>query len=204
MRIYIDMVSSEPPQHRGKDRTAPPWRPHAVRIAAAVEEESGNAIGGVLIATLTPAGSWRCDLEWIGRYMGNSDGLVGTTPASIVAASPWLFDPDAIFVGHNAPFHRMVLDGLIQDAGGPPGERDWFDTMREAEPVCCLPARGRSGTKAPSLAEAYGFFTGSGMAPAASLPAREAALGQLNAVRAVYWGIRRWGMPEPIPMPGAP
>lgn len=204
-RIYLDMVSSEPPQHRGKDKAAPPWRPHGVRIAAAVEHDTGRTIEAVLIGFVTPAASWRMDDHWIARYRGVLDSSTpGAAPASIIAGAPWLLDTAATFVGHNAPFHRDVLDGLIADAGGPPGQRDWFCTMREATDICRIPPGKSGGSKPPNIREAYRFFTAAELVPAGELPAREAALQQLNAIRTVYWGIRRWGIPDLIPMPDGP
>jgi hypothetical protein len=204
MRVYVDMVSSEPPQHRGKDRTAPPWRPHGVRIAAAVERDADNTISDVLLAYIPAGPSWRFDTTWVGKYLGSPNDLDRRTPGSIVDESPWLFGPYSVFIGHVASFHRDVLTGLVEDAGGPPGEREWFDTARGAEPICNIPAKNRGGTKVPSLIEAFQFFNGPMGDEAEILPARAMALRQLNRIRTVYWGIRRWGLPDAIPMPDGP
>ncbi len=200
MRIYLDMVSTEPPQYRGKDKSGAPWRAHAARIAMAVERDD-RTIETTLLALIQPPppgqdGSWAVELPWIARYAGRIAADDGTIDAWAVVESlaPWLAavaQPGGLIIAHNAPFHRSVLNGLIEDGGERPrDDLEWFCTFHGAN----VPYM-----RSPSLLTAYNVMTGQQVdRPTAELPWREAALQQINMVRAVYWAIREWGLPAPI------
>ena len=151
MRIYLDMVSTEPPQYRGKDKSGAPWRAHAARIAMAVERDDRTAspfrprvaIETTLLALIQPPppgqdGSWAVELPWIARYAGRIAADDGTIDAWAVVESlaPWLAavaQPGGLIIAHNAPFHRSVLNGLIEDGGERPrDDLEWFCTFHGA------------------------------------------------------------------------
>jgi len=206
MRIYLDMVSTEPPRYRGKDKSGAPWRAHAARIAMAVERDDRTIETTLLtlLRPLQPTGEgWPIDLPWITRYAGRiDDGDNTIEPWAVVdSLRPWLAaaaGPLGQIVAHNAPFHRSVLGGLIKDGGGFPGaddELEWFCTMQNASVA---------GMRQPSLLNAHTYLTGRRVDHvAAELPWDAAALQQINVLRAVYWAIRDWGYPDPIPLEDA-
>lgn len=200
MICYLDMVSHEAPQH---SKTGPKWKPHAVRIALAIENDA-DEITDKLLALVEPQAP--CDDGWITRYgVRRAElGATATSPSELISGMWFQYLKEApALVAHNYPFHRDVLVGLLDDAGAALVAStirgfDGYCTMRGATDVCRIPPSKGSAFKPPRLAEAWEFFTGTPMKPIETLTWREVALQQLNAVRTVHWGIQRKGVPPLI------
>lgn len=184
---YIDTVSTAQPTHG-----AEPWRAHCIRVAIAMEED--RKIVGVRLALVNPIGA--VDRRWCNRY-GVADNLPGDQgePPLVVAQNVSAMIAGAICVAQNHAFHRSVIDGLFEDAGVPVVHGDgWYCAQTNARPI--VDARTIKGAKkAPNIAESYRYFTRETMPLIATLGWREAALWQLNALRAIYWGLLGQGIP---------
>lgn len=193
MRVcYLDMVSTEAPQHR-----AEPWFPHAARVALTVEEDRQPI--QTICALVLPEMVWPTDDVWIIRYGGLPDweqALAVGAVADMVSAA---LEGVHMMVAHNWQFHREVMQALMFDAAGAAWMPTPFcDTMREAAAACAIPSKSGRGYKSPSLAEAYLHFAGKPLEPIEGMAWRQAALRQINALRAVYWGMEGWGKPTGI------
>lgn len=194
---YIDTVSTAAPVHsKGPDKK--PWDAHCLRVAISLEED--RAIVGTLLGLVEQPDESRIDRDWCRRY-GIADNLPGADgqPAFLLAHEASKLLDNALCVCQSHAFHRDVLAGLFADAGfAGPEVAGHYDTMQEARSmVNAVTVLGKP--KAPNIGESYKYFTGETLPLIATLPWRLGALAQLNAVRAVYYGIQGWGLPkEPI------
>lgn len=187
---YIDTVSTAMPTHG-----AEPWRAHCIRVAIALEED--RKIVGAVLRLVRQYEPVQVDTQWTARYGVPESVPVEETDAPLtVAQNVATMILGARCVAQNAPFHRSVIDGLFEDAGVPVVQSDgWYCAQTNARPL--VDARTIKGAKkAPTIAESYRFFAHETMPLITTLGWREAALWQLNALRAIYWGILGQGLPS--------
>jgi len=194
---YLDTVSTSAPVHGSPER----WRAHAIRVAVALEED--RRIVGTLLRLVMPDRLVVIDPKWTARYGvnavdANQASEEGESPL-IVAQNLSVMIAGAMIVCQNQAFHRDVLLGLFEDAGTDgPAVAGHYCIQSAARPI--IDARTVHGKpKAPNIWESFKFFTGDAVPVITTLGWREAALLQLNAIRAVYWGIHRLGAPaDPV------
>jgi hypothetical protein len=190
---YIDTVSTAQPTHGSPE----PWRAHCIRVAVAIEED--RKIVGTLLRLVRTAPNIIVDYKWTARY--GVDPYAKAEPENhplIVAQNLSVMLAGALVVCQNQAFHRDVLLGLFEDAGTDgPTMAGHYCIQSAARPI--VDARTMHGKpKAPNIEESFTFFTGDAMPMITALGWREAALLQLNAIRAVYWGINCLGAPADL------
>lgn len=175
-------------------RKSDPWEPHCARIAAVVEED-GEAIGGML-HLLKPKEGWFQDPDAVPYHRAGPDDFRHGVPASTVAPEfATLIEGVQLTVAFNAPFHRRMVNALFADGEkAEPPAFAMIDAMSESAPICRLKLISAGRWKSPKLIEAYRYFGGMGEMDAPEWD--KFASQQLSAVRAVYRGIRTRSDPK--------